>query len=223
VSKTTHDYAWLKQFCGDLSRVVLPFMVAVPGYKDKWFAATDGKRAIVLQALEGKHDPKEDLGDGPDLAKLLAKENVDLQMMSRQEIIDLYPPDERMECPKCAGRGTWACGGCDGTGEKMVECQDCGHEHLCVCDECQKGIVTCNECDGEKTVWKESIETWTKRVHGVQINGQLLVPILASFEDKNVAICRVVVSSDEKLPVLAVKVSGDGWAVMVCERSEYPR
>lgn len=219
MSKTIHDYAWLKQFCGHLSRTELPFKVKVPGSKDDWFAATDGKRAIVLQYLEGTPGTKEECGDGPDLAKLLAKENIDLQMNSRQDIIDIYPPTERVECPGCGGRGTWACSSCDGDGKKWVECEDCGHEHQCKCDECVGGIATCHNCEGEKTVWKESIETWTRSVLGILVNGQLLVPVLASFDDEQVAVSYILASSPSLPPVRALKVSGGGWTVLVCERA----
>lgn len=217
--KTEHNYAWLKQFCGDLyDKTLLPFATKMPGYEIPWYAATNGARAVILQYLDGPRGLKEDFGEGPNLSALLAKENIDSRMTSRQGIIDLYPPMEKVECPKCNGRGTWACSTCDGNGKKWVECQDCGHEHECVCDECKKGVVTCNECNGEKTVWKESAETWTKKVLGIRIDGRLLVPVLASFDDVEVGACRVNVSSG-LVPTQALKVSGATWAVMVCERT----
>lgn len=217
MSKTKHNYAWLKQFCGEMSKITLPFKVKVPGYKDEWFAATNGKRAVVLRQMEGVPTPQDEWGEGPPLDRLLAKERIGLRMESRQAIMDLFPAPDRIECPQCRGRGKWACSTCDGDGKKWIECDDCGHEHQCKCDECENGITTCEECDGEKTVWKESIETWTKLVLDMMINGQLLVPILASFEDRDVSISRVMVS-ERSAPTWALMVCGASWTVLVCER-----
>ncbi len=218
--KTEHNYAWLKQFCGDLyDKTLLPFAVKMPGYEVPWYAATNGARAVVLQYLDGPRGPKEDFGEGPNLSALLAKENIDSRMTSRQGIIDLYPQMEKVECPKCNGKGTWSCSACDGNGKKLVECQDCGHEHECVCNECKKGVVICDECNGEKTTWKESAEHWKKKVLGIWIDGRLLVPVLDSFDDHEVGACRVNVSSG-LVPTQALKVSGATWTVMVCERAE---
>lgn len=48
------------------------------------------------------------------------------------------------DCVNCGGDGEVECTECDGTG--AIYCRHCRHEYDC--DECDFGMVTCDDCMG---------------------------------------------------------------------------
>lgn len=132
------DLERLKGFCGRY-----PDVMAIEIDGERWLFASSGYFIAAIKSDEPTEAPTADAEMAATSAELIREARAGGVPVSTQS----FAAWAAVQAPcQCKGTGEQNCYHCAGSGIRSHECDDCGHEHECECQECDDGRVTCRKC-----------------------------------------------------------------------------
>jgi hypothetical protein len=126
---------------------------------DGWGWITNGYAAVALKGVTAPRDQggRDDASHGKTasmIAGAIAASRGAAREFKTADFLAWLGVDDGKPCVDCNGSGRVKCTDCDGRGRSYETCDNCDHEHECVCEYCKgDGWDKCDHLPGRTPSW----------------------------------------------------------------------